>query len=410
MGDKLHLSRAVAKAAASIHATVREFLEALRQREPAVLRALLSHSVIAETYFFRHNEQFDALRHLIVRGEPTAKVKIWSAGCASGEEAYSLAMMLLECNRAPLGNRVLGTDVSAALLEAAKAGLYVDWSLRQLSSTRRHRFFMRDAKTYSVKSEVRAFVTWAQHNLISASVPGTDFDIVVCRNVLYYFDAIIARRAIDQLVSALKIGGVLLLGVPEFPLAAGHPELVPFEASGCTLYRRIDPSVVTAAPSSAPPVRPAAAFVAARPSAPMRPSAPRAAVSPSASSAPRSLVGRALAAAQAGELESAARLARDAIDQAEGVTKAYQLLAVLADGQGRLHDAIEALKRALYLDPELVQAHASLVSLYRRVGLSAESERERRITLRFLETLADDCILDGLEPITVGALRHAFEA
>jgi chemotaxis protein methyltransferase CheR len=159
---------------------------------------------------------------------PGRPLSAWSAGCATGEEAYTLAMMLRDLGRCPGGDRILGTDVSARALEVARTGRYRAWSLRQLPAALRARHFDDEPGSVRVVAPARAPVRFAHHNLLGPPPHGAPFDLVVCRNVLLYFKAEAARSLLGRLHAALRPGGLLLVGPVEEPLAAG----LPFERIG----------------------------------------------------------------------------------------------------------------------------------------------------------------------------------
>jgi chemotaxis protein methyltransferase CheR len=197
--------------------------------------ALVEHSVVGETYFYRHPEQLLALRqHLFTAEGP---LSIWSAGCASGEEPYTLAMALLEAGRAGRGDRILATDVSERMLERARAGVYGQWSLRRMPARLLDRYFTGSPVAKCVLPEVRQPVELRRHNLAVEPPPAGSFDLVICRNVLIYFESITAAEVLYRLLSAVRPGGLLALGPVEAPLAAPL-ELEWLDDLGARLLRR----------------------------------------------------------------------------------------------------------------------------------------------------------------------------
>ncbi len=212
------LRAGVVEAAASLGVASRELARRILAGDSAALAALVDHSLVGETRFWRPPEQLAALeRHALDAPGP---MRIWCAGCASGEEAYSLAMALLEAGRADRGDRILATDVSERALGAARAGVYGERTLRQLSAARRARWLRGAPPSLEVAPELRRLVAFAAHNLVAEPPPARDLDLVVCRNVLIYFEPDTAAEVLYKLVSALRPGGFLLLGPVELPLAA----------------------------------------------------------------------------------------------------------------------------------------------------------------------------------------------
>lgn len=204
-------------------------------REPAALAALVEHSVVAETVFWRHPEQLEAIGR--IAAESPGPLAIWSAGCATGEEPYSVAMALLEAGRLGKGDRILATDVSERSLEVAEAAVYGPRSLRKLPPGIAERW-LPGAAERKVAAEARALVRFARHNLVSdAAPPGGPFDLVLCRNVLIYFTPETAATVLYALVGALHPGGLLVLGPVELPLASAL-DLDWVEDGGATFLRR----------------------------------------------------------------------------------------------------------------------------------------------------------------------------
>jgi chemotaxis protein methyltransferase CheR len=175
---------------------------------------------IKETYFLREPRQLDAIpwRLLLERAQRAGSrdVRVWSAACATGEEPYSLAMLACEAlgeTNPPVS--ILGTDISAAALEGALAGRYRERALNSVEPTLRSRYFDADGDALLVGERLRRLVRFAPHNLAHDPLPplGEEpFDLILCRNVLIYFDGATVERAIDGLERALRPDGMLILG------------------------------------------------------------------------------------------------------------------------------------------------------------------------------------------------------
>src|SRR5262249_985834 len=173
--------------------------------------------VVGETYFFRDAGQFELLRREILpelRRRTGMGLAIWSAGCASGEEAYSLAIAASESAVDGAPDTVFGTDVSTRALAAARAGVYGAWSMRGLTAEAIDRIAVRRDRPYAVRDRWRHRVEFAHGNLAAEGprafpMNGT-MDLILCRNVLIYFDEAAVRRAAALLFGALREGGYLL--------------------------------------------------------------------------------------------------------------------------------------------------------------------------------------------------------
>jgi len=410
------LGEAFVRAARELGLDQRAFAARLRGREARALTALVEASVIGETYFFRHPEQFEALRAIVLEPARGRPLSIWSAGCATGEEPYSLAMALLDAGRAGLGDRIVATDVSARALAVARIAEYGAWSLRRIDPAVRDRHFDGEPPRVSVKARVRAAVELRRHNLIADPAPGEGFDLVVCRNVLIYFTPETAAAVAAKLYGALAPGGLLVLGPVESSTAEtlGAERI---ELGGATVYRRPDGRAEPAPPAPAraaharrhprrhrAPVR--AARAEHRPSRPAAP-APAAAQPAAVPVALERALEAARAAARGGDLVEAERMAREAAAR-DLSPEAYLLASMAADARGDMASAVDAIRRALYLDPGLAMGHAALVPLYARLGLADESARARRNALEAIDGLDDGAPLRGVEAITAGALRSAL--
>ena len=448
------LEPALSRAALARGLSEAMFLRQLLMREPVAVEAFIEHAVIGETYFFRHPEHLRALA-LRARMHAGGTFQVWSAGCASGEEPYSIAMALMSAGLGDAGRfRVLATDVSGRALLRAKAAVYSPWSLRRIEPDLERRFLTQqpgpagqDAQ-HSVVPEVIRTVDFRRHNLATDAVPSMGFQAIFCRNVLIYFTPELVRAVLARLVSALAPGGLLFVSPAEVPLtngmgletldADGTPVLrVPPEPSWpslepvATAPRRDTPTPLSAAalrretpvpgqltrqalrsPTPVPlpgpwalkPVTPAPVPAEARRPTPTPPPAPRA--------LPRvgdeaGVLTRALEAAQAGHYDEAEALGREAARSLS--PEAYLLLAMVAEARGDLVAAVEAVRKALYLEPQLALGHATLVALYSRMDRREEAERARQNALRALDGLDDEHPLRGVETtMTAGGLRQAL--
>jgi two-component system, chemotaxis family, CheB/CheR fusion protein len=208
--------------------SIDEYLARLRS-ERTELDALYRDLLIGVTRFFRDPEAFDLLEHrilprLFAREPRNTPLRIWVAGCATGEEAYSMAILLQELS-SQYGERpikIFATDVHRGSLEQATLGIYGEDAIANVSPERLARYFMQSGDTYQVVPELRQMVVFAQHNVIS-DAPFTRVDLVACRNLLIYLQPPAQQRVLSFFHFALNQGGVLFLGPSETlgPLADG---------------------------------------------------------------------------------------------------------------------------------------------------------------------------------------------
>jgi chemotaxis protein methyltransferase CheR len=181
---------------------------------------LVDQVTIKETFFLREQRQLDAIswRLLLERAHAAGSgvIRVWSAACATGEEPYTLALLASEAffpGDPPVS--ILGTDISTSALEGALAGRYGARSVRAVEPAQRGRYFEAKDDQFLVGERLRRLVRFAPHNLAHDPIPplGEDrFDLIVCRNVLIYFDSETVERAIDGLEQALRPDGMLILG------------------------------------------------------------------------------------------------------------------------------------------------------------------------------------------------------
>ena len=181
---------------------------------------LIDEVTVKETFFLRDREQLDAIawRPLLERAQAagSTEIRVWCAACATGEEAYTLALLACEAfapAKPPV--RILATDISSAALDAARAGRYRERSLRTVAPSLRQQYFERDGEPLVVGERLRSIVQFAQHNLVTGTMPPlgeATFDLIVCRNVLIYFDGKTADQVIGGLRRALRPEGTLTLG------------------------------------------------------------------------------------------------------------------------------------------------------------------------------------------------------
>src|SRR5579863_8251945 len=192
------------------------------------LRQLLNEITIGETCLFRSQPQLDALRKVILpeiasekTKQITKRLRVWSAGCSTGEESYTLAMNLLEEGERLLKGwtiEILATDLNDRSIETAKAGVYGDYAVRNTSDYYKRKYFSTvDEKKLQVRPEVKKLVTFSRLNLQDDSkmLFMKGLDLVFCCNVLIYFDGASKAKVINHFFSNLNFGGYFFLGTSE---------------------------------------------------------------------------------------------------------------------------------------------------------------------------------------------------
>lgn len=228
------------------------------------LDALIKELTVGETFFFRYSEQYDSLRELVFpellrRNRHTRRLRIWSAGCSTGAEAYSVAILLRRAFGALLQDwdiTIIGTDINRAFLSAASVGRYNDWALRDLPDDVRTSCFVRDQGQWLLNPAYRQGVSFQYHNLIKHPLPSiaqhlAGFDVILCRNVMIYFSADVVETLLSRLEHCLNEGAWLLVGHAE-NMASLNTLYLPVSVPGATIYRKRQAGSVTAAPAAPP--------------------------------------------------------------------------------------------------------------------------------------------------------------
>jgi len=317
------------------------------------LRQLLPLVTVGKTSFFRDERQFQALDALLPgfhAREAEQRLRIWSAGCATGEEPYSIAMTCAERGLEPRQLELLATDVNPEAVAAATRGLYEARRVRDIPTQYLSRHFGREGDAWRVRTSLRRYITAIRpHNLVSVGFPAPQaggWDVIFCRNVIIYFDTPTTRRVLEQFHHALAPGGWLFLGYSEslFRLFDGF-DLT--EVNGAFLYRKPEEGSVRpvahqarSAPASLPAVR-----HVVLPPAPPRPP-------PSSQSAPPSTRVAPTVAPPAIEAESPL------------APQEYLDAAVSLFSEGRFGAARELLERQLERSGEVLAVRLTLANLY----------------------------------------------
>ncbi len=180
------------------------------------------------TYFFREKDHLDYLSDTIIRnilksgkGNGAQEIRLWSAGCSSGEEPYSIALKILEDGGLPAGTKlkILATDLSTKVIEAASRGVYREDKLRNITPGMKRKYFQkgkgRSEGFYRVIQPVRDLITFRKFNLMDQFPFRRKFDVIFCRNVMIYFDRETQQRMVNKFTQFIKPGGYFIVGHSE---------------------------------------------------------------------------------------------------------------------------------------------------------------------------------------------------
>ncbi len=406
-------------------------------------KELMNLVTINETSFFRFPAQFEALRDKVIpeildgrpQGAPR-QFRVWSAGCSTGEEPYTLSITLLESCLEGLGYtfEVVGTDVSTQALDRARKAVYPERAVANLAPAVVQRWFEPVSGGYRPIKRVREKCSFHFHNLIKEPYPlalMSNWDVIFCRNVTIYFKVESTRRVVDHYFDALNPGGYLFIGHSE-TLTSISDRFEPVEIGGVFLYRK--PHVKRALSfedvmarrqrrSGVRPVREkpredtAPGTKGALPSLRSHRAATEPEPEPEVSQAEQ-LIAQAKARLEQASAAEALVLANEAVtlepdnieahlvaafayadlgkleeamEQAETVLATYPLTAgaryimgVIQQQRGNIDEAIAEFKRTIYIDPDFVLAHFAIANLQRQQGNVADACREYENTLRAL--------------------------
>jgi chemotaxis protein methyltransferase CheR len=437
---------------------------------------LIKEVTIGETYFFRDSEYMETLYRnilpdLITRHQTDRTLRIWSAGCATGEEPYSLAIML----RQTLSDidqwniLILATDINRQALKHAATGRYRDWSFRETDPVIRSIYFASNNSVYTLDPAIRKMVSFAYHNLAEDNYPSpanqtNNLDLILCRNVAIYLPMSLIHEMINRFYQCLSDGGWLMVGpsesyfelykqfrtlsfhnvtayqrVPGFHLSssvqtdalAPHPISsvripAPLDkrrrASSQKIYA--DVNVIAAAEEKPSPVPPSKKGTDADEWDDLchrgeefmkqhRYDEARQCFLSCLSSKDSSITAQykmARLEANAGRLNEARKWAEQALHLDPFRSEVHYTLALVHQVQGEIQEAINRFKKVIYLDPNFILAHFGLFHLYQKTGSPAESERHRILAVHLASKLSPDTVLSGSDDLTAGQLLAMAQA
>ncbi|MFA6970792.1 MAG: CheR family methyltransferase [Gallionella sp.] len=400
---------------------------------------LASHLSIGETYFFRERQSLDALGEQILvqllqsRRLSERRLRIWIAGCSTGEEAYTVAILLdrLIPDIKEWNITILATDFNPNFLRKAALGVYGEWSFRDVPGWLQERYFSKCSDgRFEIHSRIRKMVTFSYLNFADDVYPSLSnntsaMDVIVCRNVLMYFTEQRAKQVAGNFYRALVDGGCLIVS----PVEASNvlfSLFTPVCFPGAVLYRKM-----TGAVESRP--GDATSFDSFRPE-PFNPVRPEPVEG--TNGAQESLVdaatpvsenlsdartdqepvhpltecetpsGMARSCANQGRLSEALAWCEQAIAADKLNPAQHYLFAIILQEQGRLDAAIQSLMRALYLDPDFAMAHFSLGNLHQSQGRYRQAQRYFENVLMLLRKQPPDAPLPEADGLTAGRLAE----
>jgi len=392
--------------------TAAQILRLVGSGDSEDLDRIVEQLTIGETFFFRHQEMFHALRDYVIpdvleRNKDSRRLRIWSAGCSVGAEPYSLSILLREVLGAKFHDwsiEILGTDINRRFLKIAEKAVYDRWALRGLTEELCRKCFTQHKTKWHLNDQFRQGVRFRHHNLVSDIFPMPtqdlySFDLVICRNVMIYFDVTTIRRLAEQFHQTLVPGGWLAVGHAE-PHTEIFQEYHTINAPGAVLYqrasfhspRRTEP-VVYRIPSPLPAAKAATVAIPLPTLAIPRITIPE----------KQADIEKLQMLANTGDLPAALACCERLIAE-DRLNASYHffrglILAQLGDASG----ASQALFRCLYLQRDLALAHYYLGVV--QTSLGENGDRHFRNTRDLLAGKSEDASVPLGDELTIGELR-----
>lgn len=367
--------------------------------------ALATAFTAGETYFFRDAGQHALLQdrilpELLERRKSRRALRIWCAACSSGEEAYSLSILLDELLADPSQWNIfiLGTDINRQAIEKARRGIYTEWSFRSTSDERRQRYFRPLKNAWEVDSAIRARVTFRPGDLVDDEYPDHasglfDMDLILCRNTFIYMAPQMVSRIADKLAATLADDGILITGHGELYVhqlgalrARVFPESIIYQ-KGASPYASPPPAAAQApqrAPDKAAPPLPALRENNAA-ATPGKPAGTDTGKEPETAD-----VQLAWQYANKGQRDRAAGICGEITAKDPLAAEPHYLLALLAQERGNVAEAAGLLKKVIYLDPSFVAAYLDLGDLYAHGGDAARARKMRATARGLLRAIPGD--------------------
>lgn len=438
------LIRSISNAAKQKDVEIQQYIDDMisNKLSEKELEALVTFITIGETYFFRDKKLFKIMREKILPDIINSKknhnrtLKIWSAGCSTGEEAYSIAILIKElipdCENWNI--KIIATDINEKFLSKAKKGIYSEWSFRGLDENFKKKYFNKiDKDQYEVKNYIAKFVKFNNLNLVRPiylidNEIVNNIDIVLCRNVLIYFNKYRAQKIINSFYKAVIRGGWLITA-PTENLYFNNTSFIPVNINDRFLYSK---SISIDRLEKVIPKKSILKDLLAENENSihyfdlensnysilqneLKPISKNMKVPIKSSKKESKLDLKKLEAlcrclANKGKLQEALECCKKIIYEDKINPMNYYLLASIEEEQGNIFDAIKALKKAIYLDPDFIMAYFNLGNLNLKQQKFKEAFKNFEIASVFLKKCNEENIIPHSEETTVGTLRQVIKS
>ncbi len=405
------------------------------------IEILASNFTVGETYFFREKRSFEVLEEQILhdlirlRSNKEKNIRIWSAGCSTGEEPYSIAILLNKMipDLVDWNITILATDINPCFLQKATEGVYNEWSFRETHGWIR-KYFRKTKSGFEISPDIKKMVTFSYHNLAEDTYPSllnntNAMDIIFCRNVLMYFSTELTKKVIQNLYHSLVERGLLIVS----PVERSHvlfsmfetidfqdvsiykkdsirshsiDELIPGEIPACPLPELIMVTHIQPTDFVHEELQPyeeaLMLYEKGRYAEVVEKIGSLASLDHDTKA--KTLLARAYA--NQGILTEALEWCEKAIATDNLNPGCHYLRATILQEQGQVEEAMKSLKRALYLDQDFVLAHFGLGNLNKLKGKFMESEKSFENALMLVKRFRKDEILPDSEGVTAGRLSE----
>lgn len=391
---------------------------------------------IGETYFFRDKHIFDSLEYHVLpelirhKRETQQTIRVWSAGCATGEEAYSIAILLdrLIHDLKNWNLTIIGTDINREAIKKANLGIFRNWSFRAAPPWLEDNYFIKEDSHFKIRPRIKKMVNFSYLNLTDniypSSANNTQFmDLIICRNVLMYFTPDHIRQAIVRLYHSNAEGGYLIVS----PWEASHllfQQFTTLNFPGAIIYKKDDvPAMDFPATGLPEKIVPASSLLVKKPDT--------ISYEDACSLYERGHYARALNNLQAltdkdpddlrliillikiyagqGRFDEAMHWCKRGIAMNKLNPDIYFLQASVLQEKGQIKEAIKSFNKLLYIDPGFIPAHIALGNLFRSQGRTEISNRHFHNALSVLSGLPDDEQVPGSEGLTAGQLAETVK-
>jgi len=381
---------------------------------------LTAHLAVNETYFWREPETFDALEQrilpeLICSRQEGKRIRIWSAGCSTGEEPYSIAIALHRAipQLKDWNLTILATDINSRILHKAAAGVFSRWSFRHSPQWLKDKYFSRvEDDMFEIIPEIKRMVKFGYLNLADDVFPSplnetNALDIIFCRNVLMYFSEKRCRQVVSGLFNSLIQNGYLVVSASELSLpslskftAMNYPGMVLFQKTAKDL--NMQQQISGEAPIHTPRVYPWQVS-----SANIIEEVEIVQKDDHTSEEQMRFI---RVYANQGKIDMAIHTCEKAIAADKLNPGLHYLYATVLQENNKLDEAATSLKRAVYLDPNFVLSYYSLGKIYQRLGNVQGADKCTEIVMTILNTYSQDEVLFESEGLTAGRFKEMIMA